>query len=47
MPPLDTEDGQRGSTSPWNASGGIEFIVFDNFMSLCASDLRDEEAGKA
>lgn len=43
MPPLDSEDGQVWLDTFLAALGGVDFIVFDNFMSLCASDLRDEE----
>ena len=43
MPPFDTEDGQRWLDDFMSRLGRVDFAIFDNFMSLCAADLRDEE----
>jgi hypothetical protein len=42
MPPLDTEEGQVWLDSFIESIGGVDYIIFDNFMSLCAGDLREE-----
>ncbi len=46
MPPLDSEDGQAWLLALVKQVGGVDFIVFDNLMSLCVGDLRDEESWK-
>jgi hypothetical protein len=47
MPPFDTKAGQDWLDTFVDRIGGIDFIIFDNFMSLCVSDLRDEEGWQA
>jgi hypothetical protein len=47
MPPLDSEDGQTWLLALVEKVGGVDFIVFDNLMSLCVGDLRDEESWKS
>ncbi len=43
MPPLDTEDGQRWLDVLIEALGGIDFLILDNFMSLCVGNMKEEE----
>ena len=43
MPPIDTPEGQAWLDEFIIKLGGVDFIIFDNFMCLCATDLRDEE----
>jgi hypothetical protein len=47
MPPLDSPEGQLWVDDFIAAFGPFDFIIFDNIMSLTASDLRDEEGWKA
>jgi hypothetical protein len=46
MPPLDTPEGLEWLLALVAMVGGVDFIVFDNLMSLCAGDLRDEQSWK-
>jgi RecA-family ATPase len=43
MPPLDTVPGQRYIEWLISHLGGVDFIIFDNIMSLTVGDLKDEE----
>jgi hypothetical protein len=47
MPPFDMEEGQKWLDAFIEAIGGVDFIILDNFMCLCAGDLRDEESWQA
>jgi hypothetical protein len=44
MPPFDTEDGQQWLDAFIEALGGVDFIVFDNMMSLCGGNMKEEES---
>jgi hypothetical protein len=43
MPPLNTPKGQRFIDKVIEKVGGVDFVVFDNVMSLIQGDMKDEE----
>jgi hypothetical protein len=44
MPPLDTPEGQAWLDAFIERIGGVDFIVFDNIMSLCAATMKEEDS---
>jgi RecA-family ATPase len=44
MPPLDTPGGQQWINSLIDKIGGIDFVIFDNLMSLTTGKMADEES---
>src|SRR5262245_20024812 len=47
LPPLDTEDGQKWLDGFIAEKGGFDFIFFDNIMSLCSSNMKEEDSWQA
>lgn len=47
MPPLDTPDGAQWLNEFMSALPTIDFIIFDNIMSLCSGIMKDEESWQA
>ena len=43
MPPLDTDDGQKWLDAFIDRIGGVDLIVFDSLMCLCAGSLKEED----
>ena len=46
LPPLNTPEGQAFIERLIEHLGGVDFIVFDNVMSLLGGDMKDEESWK-
>jgi hypothetical protein len=44
MPPLDTPEGQGWIDDLIDKIGGVDFVIFDNLMSLTTGDMKDEES---
>ena len=44
MPPLDEVDGQNWLDDKIESIGGVDFIIFDNIMSLCAAIMKEEDS---
>jgi hypothetical protein len=44
MPPLNTPEGQSYIDRTIEHVGGVDFIIFDNVMSLITGDMKDEES---
>jgi hypothetical protein len=42
--PLNTQEGQEYINSVINRIGGVDFIIFDNIMSLISGSMKEEEA---
>jgi hypothetical protein len=47
MPPLDSEEGQKWLDGFIDGHGPFDFIIFDNIMSLCSVNMKEEDSWQA